>query len=261
MFASGFLLVSVVGCTKRPPPLPPPPAADRPGPATADDPSDVPADRELSLELWIEPLRIQAGESALLRWETQGAASVRIEPNIGEVDLSGRIRFFPDTTTTYSVTAESPAGRRTTKTVTVEVLAGSPDSPDVRDLRAPTHREGFETNVRPVFFAFDDAALSEEARFTLDGNILWLQLPQNRGLRFVIQGHTDQRGSEEYNLALGDRRAQVVREYLIANGINSARIMAVSLGEERPFVQGDTEEAHALNRRAHFVLPDQSAHP
>jgi peptidoglycan-associated lipoprotein len=257
MFAAGLLFVSGIGCTKRPPPLPPPPVADRPGPGT----TDVPSDRELSLELWVEPSRIQAGESALLRWETQGAASVRIDPNIGEVDLSGRIRFFPDTTTTYSVTAESPAGRRMTKSVTVEVLTGNPDSPDVRDLRASAPGEGFEANVRPVFFAFDDTALSEEARLTLDGNIRWLQLPQNRGLRFVIQGHTDERGSEEYNLALGDSRAQVVKQYLIANGIDSARIMAVSLGEERPFARGDSEEAHALNRRAHFVLPDPSAHP
>jgi peptidoglycan-associated lipoprotein len=73
-------------------------------------------------------------------------------------------------------------------------------------------------------------------------------------LLFVVEGHCDERGSEEYNLALGDARAEVVAEYLKNNGISKSRITTISMGEERPFDNRKVEAAYALNRRAHFVL-------
>jgi peptidoglycan-associated lipoprotein len=205
--------------------------------------------------LRIEPQRIPSGESALLTWESRHASEVRIEPNIGEVDLAGRIKFFPDQTTTYRVTAKGPGGQ-TTKTVTVDVGSGNPADISVENVTGLTLAEQFAELVRPVFFAFDSTELSQEAKATLDQNIQWLSRLENNRVTFVLEGHADARGSEEYNLALADMRAQVVRDYLIANGIDLSRIATISLGEERPFETGETEEAYALNRRTHFRFSD-----
>jgi len=207
------------------------------------------------LELRIEPQRIAPGESALLTWETRNANEVRIEPNIGTVDLTGRIKFFPDETTTYGVTAEGPGGR-TTKSIRVEVVGDRSTEISVEDMTGLSLAEQFSKSVRPVFFVFDSAELSQEAQSTLDENIRWLSRLENNRLSFVLEGHADERGSEEYNLALGDMRAQVVKEYLVAKGIDLSRITTISLGEERPFETGTTEEAYALNRRTHFSISD-----
>lgn len=242
-------------CSKRPPPVPP--ATGGASTARTGD-----STRDLSgtlltpeLELRIEPPAIRPGQSALLTWESRNADRVSIEPAIGAVDLSGRIKFFPDETTTYSVRADGPGGT-VTKSVTVRVAAneaagGIIDEEDIRDLPID---EQFQLQVKPVFFGFDSSELSEEAKLTLDENARWLLHSENLGLKFVLEGHADERGSEEYNLALGDKRAQVVFEYLLVKGLDSSRMTTVSLGEERPFDSGSTEEAYALNRRVEFLL-------
>ena len=208
------------------------------------------------LDVGVEPSAIQEGESALLSWEVRNADQVSISENIGLVGLTGKIKFFPEETTTYTVTAEGSGGR-VAKSVTVEVLAPGSGRISVEDLSERPLEERFEYFVKPVFFEFDSAQLTEEAQLTLEGNIRWLIGTENANLHFIIQGHCDQRGTEEYNLALGDKRATVVKEYLVARGIEASRIKAVSLGEERPFDLRSTEKAWALNRRAHFVLaPD-----
>jgi len=190
-----------------------------------------------------------------LTWESNNARSVSIEPAIGEVDLSGRIRFFPDATMTYTVSAVGPGGTAT-ESVTVTVVADPAGAGAVseEDIRTDLTESNFESMVKPVFFDFDSASLSDEAMLTLDGNIRWLSQPQNLKIRFVLEGHCDDRGSEEYNLALGDKRATVVLEYLKNHGIDPARMTAISLGEEKPFDSRETDGAYALNRRTQFVL-------
>ena len=103
-----------------------------------------------------------------------------------------------------------------------------------------------------VFFAFDSAELSAESKDTLDRQAAFLNV--NPTLVVVVEGHADERGTREYNLARGDRRAVSVRDYLLAKGLNAARIRTVSYGKERPAVVGSTEEAWAKNRRAATVL-------
>ena len=103
-----------------------------------------------------------------------------------------------------------------------------------------------------VFFAFDSADLSAESKDTLDRQAAFLNV--NPTLVVVVEGHADERGTREYNLALGDRRAVSVRDYLLAKGLNAARIRTVSYGKERPAVVGSTEEAWAKTRRAATVL-------
>ena len=103
-----------------------------------------------------------------------------------------------------------------------------------------------------VYFGFDSSELAGEAQATLDRQAAFLNV--NPTMVVVIEGHADERGTREYNLALGDRRAVAVRDYLLAKGLNAARVRTVSYGKERPAVSGSNEESWAKNRRAATVL-------
>ena len=103
-----------------------------------------------------------------------------------------------------------------------------------------------------IFFEFDSAVLGTDARRTLDRQSEWLRLfPE---IVLVIEGHADERGTREYNLALGERRANAVREYLITQGIGPSRLRTISYGKERPYALGHNDEAWALNRRSVSVI-------
>jgi peptidoglycan-associated lipoprotein len=113
--------------------------------------------------------------------------------------------------------------------------------------------EDFRVNVGDrVFFGFDRFDLDGEARATLDRQAQWLQEYPN--LSVIVEGHTDERGTREYNLALGERRANTVKNYLVAQGVAPSRITTVSYGKERPAVLGSSDQAWAQNRRAVTVL-------
>jgi peptidoglycan-associated lipoprotein len=106
--------------------------------------------------------------------------------------------------------------------------------------------------LEDVFFETDRYDLTPEARGTLAGNSNWLlQFPS---VQVLVEGHCDERNTREYNLALGERRANAVRDYLMSLGVDGFRIRTISYGEERPFAMGHTEEAWRLNRRSHFVI-------
>lgn len=109
-----------------------------------------------------------------------------------------------------------------------------------------------EAGVRDVFFAFDDYSLTEEARTILAANAKLLG--DNNSVKVTIEGHCDERGTVEYNLALGEKRALSAKNYLVNYGIDGSRISVISYGKERPFDPGHDEEAWAQNRRAHFVV-------
>ncbi len=117
----------------------------------------------------------------------------------------------------------------------------------------PGSQEDLEINVGDrVFFGFDSAALDEAAQETLDRQAAWLmQFPD---LTVTVEGHADERGTAEYNLALGERRATAVKNYLVAKGIDPDRILTISYGEERPVDPAHNEAAWALNRRAVTVV-------
>ncbi len=117
----------------------------------------------------------------------------------------------------------------------------------------PGTQEDLEVNVGDrVFFAFDSAALDEKARAVLDRQAEWLlRYPH---ITVTVEGHADERGTREYNLALGERRAQAVKDYLVAKGVAPDRILTISYGEERPVDPGHNEAAWALNRRAVTVV-------
>lgn len=106
--------------------------------------------------------------------------------------------------------------------------------------------------IRDAFFTFDASTLDADAQEALRQSATWLR--QHPELRVRIEGHCDERGTEQYNLALGDRRAETAISYLATLGVERSRVSTVSYGEERPFEEGTDEEAWAQNRRAHLVL-------
>ena len=103
-----------------------------------------------------------------------------------------------------------------------------------------------------IYFAYDSAELSETARRTLSANALWLK--NNAAANLVIQGHCDERGTIEYNLALGERRASSVRDYLDTLGVARNRVRVITYGEEKPVDPGHSESAWSKNRRGAFIL-------
>ena len=107
--------------------------------------------------------------------------------------------------------------------------------------------------IRDAYFNYDEATLDGSAQDALQNSATWLK-GEGAAYSLLIEGHCDERGTEQYNLALGDRRANTAKDYLTTLGINAGRIRTVSYGEERPFDEGHDEGAWSKNRRAHLVL-------
>lgn len=117
--------------------------------------------------------------------------------------------------------------------------------------KIPNSKVGARANDR-VFFSFDSSVLSSAAQDTLDKQVSWLK--RNSGVKVVVEGHCDERGTREYNLALGERRATAVKNYLVSSGVGSSRIQTTSYGKERPAVVGSNSAAWAENRRGVTVI-------
>lgn len=105
--------------------------------------------------------------------------------------------------------------------------------------------------LKTVFFPYDKSSLDAQAKADLQGNAAWMK--SNPNVKIQIEGHCDSRGTIEYNVALGERRANAVRTYLAGLGISESRMSVISYGEEKPLVQGESEDAFSKNRRANFV--------
>lgn len=133
-----------------------------------------------------------------------------------------------------------PPSSRTEPSVQREALPGS-----VEEL----NRGGY---LKDAFFDYNKSDLRDDARAALTANADWLK--RNTSIQFLIEGHCDDRGTTEYNLALGDRRSNSAREYLVSLGVDASRIRTVSYGKERPFCTAETEECWQQNRRAHFLI-------
>ena len=245
-----LLLLSTLlafGCHKKvaaTPPPPPPPAA--PVPAVP-----VPAP---TITLRAQPTAIDRGGALTLTWESRNAATVSLTPGIGDVPPNGNRSVSPTSSVTYTASAIGPGGTATDiARITVNVppappteLTPRPRGPDV------TTEQLFTQNVKDVHFDYDKADIKADEMSILQMNTSWLKA--NANVRFTIEGHCDDRGSEEYNIGLGDRRANAVKEYLISQGVQASRINIVSYGEERPMCRDESETCFSMNRRAHFLL-------
>ena len=128
----------------------------------------------------------------------------------------------------------------------------APAAPKPEAAEADARGAGKESVLKDALFDYDKSSIRPDAKLNLDENAKWLKANPKAAL--TIEGHCDERGTGEYNLGLGQRRAKAAKDYLVSAGINPKRIKAISYGKERPFVPGHDESAWKWNRRAHFVL-------
>lgn len=229
-----FLLASCHKKKVSPPAPPPPPPAAAPVP---------------TVSLTAQPDTIQKGESSTLTWTSEHATSLDLEPNIGSIAAQGSESVSPDESTTYTLTAKGPGGTETaTARVTVTVPPPSPPAP------APAVSEAtlFGQHIKDAFFDFNKSNIRPDAAQALTADADFLKA--HPSINFTIEGHCDERGSEEYNLGLGDRRANAAKEYLVNLGVSASRIITISYGKDRPFCTEHNETCWQKNRRAHLVF-------
>jgi peptidoglycan-associated lipoprotein len=193
------------------------------------------------------PTSIQQGESATLTWSSTNATQLTLEPGLGTVSPEGSTKVTPTESTTYTITATGPGGSAdATARITVTQPPPPPKAPE------PTIEELFLREVQDAYFDYNKADIRPDAREALGKTADFLRrYPQ---VKVTVEGHCDERGSTEYNLVLGDRRATAVRQYLIALGISADRVNTISYGKEKPFCMEHDEECWQKNRRGHFIM-------
>jgi peptidoglycan-associated lipoprotein len=226
-------LVAVAGCKKKQPPQPA---------ATAPPPTPNP-----TAQITATPSQISAGDQVTLSWHTTDATSATID-GIGDVPTNGVKTVTPTESTTYHLVARGDTG---TADATAHVAVNAPPA-----VSAPANtmsaEEEFRANVQDVFFDYDTYDIRTDGQSTLSRDASYLASHPN--LKIVIGGYCDERGSDEYNLALGQNRANAAKNALVTAGIASDRIRVISYGKEKPFCSESTEECWQQNRRAGFSL-------
>ncbi|WP_348261062.1 peptidoglycan-associated lipoprotein Pal [Telmatobacter sp. DSM 110680] len=227
-------LVAIAGCKKKTPP----PAAQTAPPVTAPAPT---------AHISAEPGAISAGDQVTLNWKTTDATSVSIE-GIGDVPTSGTKTVTPTASTTYHLVARGEGG---TADDTARVTVNAPP-PVTQPTNSMSAEEEFKANMQDVFYDYDAYDVRPDSQGILSKDAAYLSSHPN--IRIVIGGYCDERGSNEYNLALGQNRADAAKNALISAGIAAARIRVVSYGKEKPFCSESTEACWQQNRRAGFSL-------
>ncbi len=222
----------VSACAKKPvakaPPPPPPPM---PAPTAT---------------LTANPNTVNPGQASTLSWNTTNATDISID-GIGKVGSGGSTQVVPSQSTTYRLVAKGDGG---TQEATARITVNPPPEP-----AAPPSNAGdaqlFQQSIKDVFFDYDSYDVTGNYTQVLQQDARFLQ--QHPNMSFTIEGHCDERGSTEYNLALGDNRAVAVKNALVSMGIPASRIKTISYGKEKPFCTESNEACWQQNRRAHFV--------
>jgi len=223
-------IVTISACKKKAAPAPPPPP---PAPAP-------------TASLTANPASIQQGQATTLTWKTENATEVTLE-GVGKVGPTGSQTVTPSTSTTYKVTAKGAGGtQEATARVTVTAAA-----PPVVQAPSASDQELFARNVKDIYFDYDKYDIRPSDQGTLQADAAFLKAHPN--MRFTIEGHCDERGSTEYNLALGDNRANAVKQALVNLGVPAASIKTISYGKEKPSCTEHTEACWQQNRRGHFT--------
>ena len=241
-------------CGKKVPIPPPPPAPTNNTPAAADTGGRDFASRPTAT-LTVEPGRIERGQSANLTWSTSGANDVSINNGMGTVPPGGSRQISPSDTTTYTLTAIGPNGT-TTSTATVTIVAPPPPpAPPARAMNPlGTVESRVASDLSDAFFDYDSVSISEDAHTALakDADALKRIFADFPNATVNVEGHCDERGSAEYNLGLGDRRASSARDLLVQLGVPADKLRTISYGKERPQCTEAEESCYAKNRRAHI---------
>lgn len=253
-------LVLTVGCGKKKTPIGRTPSAPTPAAADRNDPTanTTPGTPSIS-EFVAEPGSILRGQSAMLRWSVSNASEITAEPAIGALPASGTRGVYPSATTVYTLRATGPGG---TVTASATVNVGNSDIPPPPADPARTTRGGtltfsqrLERDVKDAYFDYDRNDLRADAVQTLTDDAAALKsiLRDFPMTTVAIEGHSDERGSAEYNLGLGDRRAQSAQEFLIQQGVPANRLRLVSYGKEHPQCTDGNEACWQKNRRVHLL--------
>ena len=229
----GLSALLVLGaCKKKAAPPPPPPPPPPPAPTAS---------------ISVNPSSIQAGQSASLSWQTSNATDVSID-GVGAVQPNGSQSVSPSDSTTYHLTAKGSGG---TQEATARLTVTQPPPPPPPPAPSVTEEDLFSQNVKDVYFDYDKADLRADQMSSIQADAQFLA--QHSNISFTIEGHCDERGSTDFNLALGDQRASAVKNALTASGVNASRIKTISYGKEKPFCTESNEACWQQNRRGHLV--------
>jgi peptidoglycan-associated lipoprotein len=206
-------------------------------------------------KLTAEPAAIDQGKSVTLSWTSQNATDVSIDPALGKQLTEGSTTASPNDSTTFVLTATGAGGTATcTARVTVNAGPPQPGNPSVSEENIDTGAGGgaWSGRIQDIFFDYDSADLRADAEQTLgaDANLF----KAHSGVAVSIEGNCDQRGSEEYNLGLGQRRANAARDYLANLGVPASSVSTVSYGKDQLVCTDNTEDCWKRNRRDHFRL-------
>lgn len=232
VFALGAILF-LGACHKKTQPPPPPPPPPPPTPTAT---------------LTANPETIDKGQSTTLTWQTSNATDISIE-GIGAIQPNGSQQVTPTESTTYTLTAKGAGG---TQSATARVTVNAPPPPPPPPPPSLTEEQLFAQNVKDVYFDYDKSDVRGDQQSLVQADAAFLQ--QHPNMSVTVEGHCDERGSTEYNLALGDNRASAVKNALVAAGVAADRVKTVSFGKEKPFCTESNEACWQQNRRGHFVL-------
>jgi peptidoglycan-associated lipoprotein len=241
------LVLFAAGCAKKVPPPPPPPP---PTPTTSTPTSTA---GPVINSFTAEPSRVEAGQSSTLRWSISNATDMSIDHGVGAVQSNGQRQVFPRTSTSYTLTARGPGGMDS-RSVNVEVASAPPPPPPVTRTPQITGGDLLAQQGQDAFFDFDMSEIRADGRdaLTHDAALLKQIFQQDPNFSVVVEGHCDERGSAEYNLALGDRRATAAKDFLVQLGVPADRLKTISYGKERPQCTEASEDCWQKNRRAHL---------
>jgi peptidoglycan-associated lipoprotein len=224
-------ILTISACKKKVAPAPPPPP---------------PAVQAPTASLTANPAAIQQGQSSTLSWATQNATEITLE-GFGRVGSSGSQLVVPSTSTTYRLTAKGAGG---TQEATARVTVTLPPPP-VAAAQSADEQELFARSVKDLYFNYDSYELRASDQSTLQADGAFLKSHSN--IRFTLEGHCDERGSVEYNIALGENRANSVKQALVKLGVPASSIKTISYGKEKPICTEHDEACWQQNRRAHFA--------
>ncbi len=228
-------LLAAAGCHKKQA-APPPPAAMAPqtvAPPTA--------------SITADPMTIDLGQSVVLNWRTTNATSVSID-GIGQVPVNGTQTVSPSSSTNFHLVATNEGG---TTEANVRVTVRVPEVP-AAPVSNTSSADEFHSHVQDIFFAFDSYDLSSDAKASITTAAAYLNAHPT--IKILIGGYCDDRGSAEYNITLGENRANAAKTALVAAGIDGSRIRVVSYGKEKQFCTEETESCWQQNRRDQFSV-------
>jgi peptidoglycan-associated lipoprotein len=193
------------------------------------------------------PTVVSAGDQVVLNWRTTDATTVSID-GIGDVPTSGVKTVTPTTSTSYHLVARGDGGSAdATARVTV-----NPPPAVVVPTNTMSAEDEFKANVQDIFFDYDTYDIRTDAQGILSRDASYLV--SHADVKVVIGGYCDERGSNEYNLALGQNRAESAKKGLVNAGVAASRIRVISYGKEKPFCSESTEACWQKNRRAGFSM-------